>query len=124
MKIETKRLLLFFLILGPICVFGQGINEEEKNKIIEQRVDFLLDANEGGTNDYTSLFEQLEQDSRFYFLHSYYFSPNFSDDIFAMSDYAQSFPSAVNRGNIFGVQFHPEKSHGAGIQLLKNFASL
>lgn len=60
MKIETKRLLLFFLILGPICVLGQGINEEEKNKIIEQRVDFLLDANEGGTNDYTSLFEQLE----------------------------------------------------------------
>ena len=74
-------------------------------------------------NDH-GLFEQLERDSRFYFLHSYYFSPSFSDDIFAMSDYAQSFPSAVNRGNIFGVQFHPEKSHGAGIQLLKNFASL
>ncbi|NOG57205.1 MAG: hypothetical protein HND54_05675 [Bacteroidetes bacterium] len=52
-----------FILLGlfsPFLLMAQGVNEDEKNRIIEQRVDFLLDANEGGENDYTSLFEQLE----------------------------------------------------------------
>lgn len=59
-RIKIKSLLLFILFSVPFLGFGQSINEDEKTKIIEQRVDFLLDANEGGTNDYTSLFEQLE----------------------------------------------------------------
>ncbi len=69
------------------------------------------------------LFEGIV-DPRFYFLHSYYFSPNRSEDILATTDYHGCFASAVGSDNIFGVQFHPEKSHHCGIQLLKNFSRI
>jgi len=61
---------------------------------------------------------------RFYFLHSYYFACNNSDDIIATTGYGVTYASAINHDNIFGTQFHPEKSHSNGIQLLHNFASL
>ena len=66
----------------------------------------------------------LDHNSRFYFLHSYYVKC-FNDDIsLATSNYFFDFTSIVNYKNIFGVQFHPEKSHDDGTQLLKNFADL
>jgi glutamine amidotransferase len=61
---------------------------------------------------------------RFYFLHSYYFATTQDENILATTDYHKVFASAVRDGNVFGVQFHPEKSHGWGVQLLKNFAEL
>jgi imidazole glycerol-phosphate synthase subunit HisH len=70
------------------------------------------------------LFRELQSEARFYFLHSYYFVPLNQEDVLAMTDYAGSYASSVGSGNIFGVQFHPEKSHQWGIQLLKNFAEL
>jgi glutamine amidotransferase len=70
------------------------------------------------------LFLGMETNARFYFLHSYYFVCLDPKDILAVSDYGGGFSCAVNRGNIFGVQFHPEKSHHWGGQLLKNFAEL
>jgi glutamine amidotransferase len=70
------------------------------------------------------LLDQLESDARFYFLHSYYFQCDREEDSAAVSSYGTDFSSAVNAGNIFGVQFHPEKSHHWGTRLLKNFAEL
>lgn len=70
------------------------------------------------------LFKGLEGDSRFYFLHSYYFHCHQQEDIAAETDYGISFACAVHHENIYGVQFHPEKSHHYGVQLLKNFAEL
>jgi glutamine amidotransferase len=70
----------------------------------------------------TGLFGELENDARFYFLHSYYFECRRDEDILATSEYGGDFSSAVSAGNIHGVQFHPEKSHHFGTQLLKNFA--
>jgi len=70
------------------------------------------------------LFKGLAYNSRFYFLHSYYFHCNRSDDAIAVTDYGGTFTCAINHKNIFGVQFHPEKSHQYGVQLLKNFANL
>lgn len=65
-----------------------------------------------------------EHDARFYFLHSYYFAPNRPDDVLAMTDYNGEFASGIGHDNIFGVQFHPEKSHQSGVRLLQNFAEL
>lgn len=70
------------------------------------------------------LLKDLGTDARFYFLHSYYFAGNDPADTLATTDYSGPFTCAVRRGNVHGVQFHPEKSHGWGIQLLKNFADI
>jgi glutamine amidotransferase len=70
------------------------------------------------------IFRSMDPDARFYFLHSYYFAVNNDQDILATTHYGQRFASAVQCGHIHGVQFHPEKSHGWGIALLKNFAEL
>jgi glutamine amidotransferase len=70
------------------------------------------------------LFNGLEQDSRFYFLHSYYFDCASNNNVLATAEYGAAFGCAVRSDNIYGVQFHPEKSHGYGIRLLKNFAEL
>lgn len=58
----------------------------------------------------------------FYFLHSYHFNCYHPGEVIATADYAAPFHCAVRRGNVHGVQFHPEKSHHNGIRLLKNFA--
>lgn len=76
------------------------------------------------TKTETKLFAGLEQDARFYFLHSYYFECDQPGNILAETDYGIRFSSAVHHKNIYGVQFHPEKSHHYGVQLLKNFAEL
>lgn len=70
------------------------------------------------------LFENIDPETGFYFLHTYYFDCYDPDDIIAITLYGNKFASAVNRDNIFGVQFHPEKSHGNGIRLLHNFAKV
>ena len=70
------------------------------------------------------LFKGLEDDARFYFLHSYYFECSDSRNVAARSSYGFQFDCAVQNDNVFGVQFHPEKSHHWGAALLKNFAEL
>ena len=70
-----------------------------------------------------SLFRDIES-PRFYFLHSYFFEPGNAGQVLATTEYGAPFASAVRCGHIFGVQFHPEKSHGWGVRLLKNFAEL
>jgi imidazole glycerol-phosphate synthase subunit HisH len=63
-------------------------------------------------------------DLRYYFLHSYAVVPTNDSDKLATSAYGTTFVSAIKRENAFGVQFHPEKSHHWGVQLLKNFADI
>lgn len=70
------------------------------------------------------LFEGLEKEAIFYFLHSFFFKCNNPHESIAVSDYGITFASAVNYNNIYGIQFHPEKSHQNGEKLLHNFANL
>ena len=66
----------------------------------------------------------LEEDPRFYFVHSYHAELSDEQDTLLNANYGYSFTAGVEHGNILGVQFHPEKSHKFGMKLLKNFATL
>jgi glutamine amidotransferase len=81
------------------------------------------DVSAHGTHGKT-LFAGNSTDWRFYFLHSFYFECQSESNIAATSEYGFPFSCAVQAGNVFGVQFHPEKSHHWGALLLKNFADL
>lgn len=70
------------------------------------------------------LFNGLEKDAIFYFLHTYYFECNNPNDIMAVTEYGGEFASAAHHENKYGIQFHPEKSHSYGETLLHNFAKL
>lgn len=70
------------------------------------------------------LFSGLESDARFYFLHSYFMSCDRGEDVLATCSYGFDFACAVQSSNVYGVQFHPEKSHRFGDRLLRNFAGL
>ncbi len=80
------------------------------NRLVPQRHSPLLSGIDGG--------------SQVYFVHSYCCVPQCQDDIIASTDYGKKFAAAVQRGSLFGVQFHPEKSQRVGLQLLRNFLEL
>ncbi|MGX4803508.1 imidazole glycerol phosphate synthase subunit HisH [Bradyrhizobium guangdongense] len=70
------------------------------------------------------LFDGLQNQARFYFLHSYYMECDRPENVVATSHYGAEFACAVRSAHIHGVQFHPEKSHHFGNRLLTNFAAL
>jgi imidazole glycerol-phosphate synthase subunit HisH len=75
-------------------------------------------------NGSRSLFEGVDLALGFYFLHSYYFDAASQANVAAYVDYGGPVPCAVENGTVYGVQFHPEKSHTNGVRLLQNFAEL
>lgn len=72
----------------------------------------------------SQLMQDISDQSEFYFVHAYHFKCNDPVDILNETDYEYRFTSAVEKENIFGVQYHPEKSHDIGEVLLKNFINL
>lgn len=98
-------------------------------KFDESKIDQVTKLPHMGWNDVVpknniDLFNGLEEGSIFYFLHSYYFHCLNESDIIAISEYGEKFTSAVRHENIYGIQFHPEKSHHYGERLLLNFANV
>jgi imidazole glycerol-phosphate synthase subunit HisH len=70
------------------------------------------------------LLEGVDVERGFYFLHSYYFDATHTADVCATVQYGEEIPCAVARSNVFGMQFHPEKSHTNGVTIFRNFAEL
>lgn len=101
------------LLKGNVVKFPTGgpkVPHMGWNKFIIQRENPLLAG--------------LPEDSYAYFVHSFYVKPTNLEDIVALTDYAVPFTSVVNRGNIFGIQPHPEKSQNVGKRILYNFAKM
>lgn len=70
------------------------------------------------------ILNNINNEVGFYFLHSYFIRCNQTEDILTTTEYGESFTSSLNRENIFGCQFHPEKSHSNGIQFFYNFSEI
>jgi glutamine amidotransferase len=70
------------------------------------------------------LFNNMYEHPKFYFVHSYYVNCHQKEDVIAVANYGQNYDCAFEKDNIFGVQFHPEKSHKYGMKLLENFIAL
>lgn len=72
----------------------------------------------------SALMEGIQENAEFYFVHAYHIQLNDENDALHETLYETSFVSAIEKENIFGVQYHPEKSHDSGLQLIKNFITL
>lgn len=72
----------------------------------------------------SKLFQQVSANPRYYFVHSYYVDCANQEDILCTTNYGEDFVSGFQHNNIFGLQFHPEKSHKFGMELLANFCKL
>ncbi|MCK4309206.1 MAG: imidazole glycerol phosphate synthase subunit HisH [Candidatus Atribacteria bacterium] len=70
------------------------------------------------------IFRDIPDESYFYFVHSYYCEPDNQEVVCSTTDYGLVFPSSIWEENLFGVQFHPEKSSTLGLKILKNFGEL
>ncbi len=97
------------------------------NPLIDKHTGNALKVPQMGWNQVTyqphALWNGIEQNSRFYFVHSFYTTPDDASVIAATADYGGEFCCALSRDNLFAVQFHPEKSQHAGLALLKNFST-
>jgi glutamine amidotransferase len=80
--------------------------------------------NQLSVNKQSALLDNLREENYAYFVHSYYCAPDNPDDILAVVDYGIEFTAIVQRDNIYGVQFHPEKSQATGLRILSNFLKL
>ncbi len=83
-----------------------------------------MNWNEISIKKSSDILSDMPEQSRFYFVHSYHMLPKNKEDILCTSTYGYEFVSGVQKKNIFGVQFHPEKSHKFGMKLLENFAKI
>ena len=126
-------------ILG-LCVGAQMMTEESEEggskglgwvkartkKFDETRVDITphMGWSDVSFQNYLSLGKGMEEASRFYFVHSYHFEFYQQEQVLATCHFGYEFACAFQLNNIFGVQFHPEKSHRFGMRLFENFLSL
>lgn len=97
---------------------GKFINFKEENKNIKVP---HVGWNECKIINKNLLFNDIKNNSDFYFTHSYYLKDYKIENVVSHTKYNLNFVSSVNQGNVYGVQFHPEKSQSNGLKILKNF---
>jgi len=141
--ILNKRVLVDKIPILGICLgvqlfsnFSEEGNVSGLGWIDAQTIRFRFNANEHpykiphmGWNSINKrkesrLLEYIRQDEMFYFVHSFHLDCNQKQDILTKTEYSYEFVSAIEHENIYGTQFHPEKSHEWGFQLLKNFSKI
>lgn len=108
---------------------GLGWIKEKVRLFDESKISFKTKLPHMGWNNIIPVTNQgllngLDNDSRFYFLHSYYFECSDQANVLATTEYGIRYACAVKSENVYGVQFHPEKSHSNGVLLLENFSKL
>ena len=102
---------------------GLGLLKGQVNRFDESLVVPHVGWNQVGKTSPSPLLNDVSDKSFFYFVHSYYCEPADQETIVGETEYGVTFASVIAKKNIYGVQFHPEKSQSAGLQLLKNFAT-
>ena len=105
------------VLKGSVERFAAKLKDEQGNKLKVPHMGW----NQVHHQTSHPMWDNIAQDARFYFVHSYYVQPQDNALVQATSDYPQPFVCAVARDNLFAVQFHPEKSQSAGLTLLRNF---
>ncbi|BFK80560.1 imidazole glycerol phosphate synthase subunit HisH [Clostridium baratii] len=135
-EVEGTGKPLLGICLGMQLLFEKGYEGEEtkgigllKGKVIKMDEEEFRVPNIGwnslNINKDDKLVKGLKEESYMYYVHSYYADEYNEEDLVASSDYyGLNIPGIVRRGNIIGVQFHPEKSGEEGIKLLKNFCKI
>lgn len=104
------------ILRGKVRFFGENHKDEAGNHLKVPHMGWNQVHHK-----HHPLWAGIEQDARFYFVHSFYILADDASQVAATCDYGLPFHAALVQGNLFAVQFHPEKSHTAGLQLLKNF---
>jgi glutamine amidotransferase len=127
------------ILRGKVVKFESGVRSQESGVTAKAKNSELLTLNSEllplkvphmGWNalnikkDDNPLFAGIPDKSYFYFVHSYYVAPEDASIISTTTDYGIKFTSSVRKGNIFAVQFHPEKSQALGLRILKNFGGI
>lgn len=100
-----------------------------KGKVIKFSEKYNLKVPEMGWNSVkhnknSLILSNIEDNSYFYFVHSYYVVPKDEDVVAGVTDYGTKFVSVIEKGNVMATQFHPEKSHDAGLKILENFVNI
>lgn len=113
---ENNHTACLDIIPGHVVLFPEGLTDHAGNRLKIPHMGW----NQVIQNPHP-LWQDIPQNSRFYFVHSYYVVPSDPSTISAQAEYPDPFTCALAIDNVFAVQFHPEKSQTAGLQLLKNF---
>lgn len=132
-RVPTLGICLGMQLLGASSEEGTlaGLSwiEAKSVKFVQPKDGTVLRVPHMGWNVLTlrrtgRLFANLSPNPRYYFVHSYHVVCQNEEDVVAVTNYGGEVVASVERGNIFGAQFHPEKSHRFGMEILQNFASL
>jgi len=132
-QVAARGVPLLGICVGMQALFevGEEMGEHAGLGLLPGRVERLAESpsvkiphtgwNQVRVQKEAPLFDGIRSGAYVYFNHSYFCRPSDSSVVIATTDYGVEFACAVQRGNVFGVQFHPEKSQAVGLQLLKNF---
>lgn len=117
-SLEFEHTQCLDIIAGQVKRFDDSWKDEQGTRI---KIPHMGWNTISGMDLSHPLWQGIDTDTHFYFVHSYYCDPEDSSVIAAVCDYGQPFCASIIKDNLFATQFHPEKSHKDGLQLLKNF---